>query len=160
MQRNTLTLRSPAFAHGERIPSVYTCDGKNVSPPLAIDNIPSDTKSLTLIVEDPDVPQYVREDGVWVHWVVYNMPPDTSRIAEEMDTCGVQGLTTKGVCAYGGPCPPDREHRYLFTVYALSEMLPLQSGATKEQVLRAQEGLVLQHAVLMGRYARIGNSAQ
>lgn len=149
-----MTLRSPAFGPGERIPSKYTCDGENMSPPLAIDAIPGDTVSLVLTVEDPDVPPNVREDGTWDHWVVFNMSPATERIGEGETPEGVVGVGTGGKVAYGGPCPPDREHRYFFRVYALDTTLDLPEGATKSEVLQTLEGHVLAQAELMGTYAR------
>lgn len=150
----TLTVLSPAFEHEGLIPSKYTCDGDNVSPPLAIDGIPKGTVSLVLVVEDPDVPWTIREDGVWDHWVVFNMPPDTTRIAEGEIPQGTLGRTTQGVRAYGGPCPPDGEHRYLFRVYALDTWLRLPEGSTKKEVLEMSKGHVLESTTLMGRYRR------
>lgn len=151
---NTMQLRSPAFGHEEVIPSKYTCDGDNISPPLAIDDIPEGTVSLVLIVEDPDVPKSVREDGMWNHWVLFNIPPDTSRIGEGDAPEGVAGITTSNRLTYGGPCPPDGEHRYLFRVYALDTTIDLPEGATKLEVLAAIEGHVIESTTLMGRYRR------
>ncbi len=152
---STLYLRSPAFNHEGTIPSKYTCDGDNVSPPLAIDGVPVGTVSLVLIMDDHDVPVSVRPDGVWDHWVVFNIPPDVSRIPEAGQPEGVPGHNTRDSLTYGGPCPPDGAHRYLFKVYALDSMLDLPEGSTKQAVLDAMQGHVLESTTLMGRYQRI-----
>ncbi|MBP9749436.1 MAG: YbhB/YbcL family Raf kinase inhibitor-like protein [Candidatus Pacebacteria bacterium] len=149
-------VRSPAFSHEGVIPSKYTCDGEHISPPLAIDDIPEEAVSLVLILEDPDVPRTIREDGMWIHWLMFNMPPDTSRIGEgEVPPHGIAGITTGSRLAYEGPCPPDREHRYLFRVFALDTMLDLPEGASRDTVRAAMEGHVLESTTLMGRYARM-----
>lgn len=153
---DTMRVQSPAFGHEEVIPSKYTCDGENISPPIAIDAIPAGTVTLTLIVEDPDVPHTIREDGMWNHWVVFNIPPTTTRIGEGEAPKGVAGITTSGSLTYGGPCPPDGEHRYMFRVYALDTTLDLPEGASKEDVLTAMQGHILESTTLMGRYTRIG----
>jgi len=151
---DSIIIQSPAFAHEQPIPSKYTCDGENLSPPLAIDNVPENTTSLVLTVEDPDVPKEVREDGMWNHWVLFNMPPNISRIGEGEVPKGTSGSTTSGKLSYTGPCPPDREHRYFFTVYALDTILGLNEGATKEEVLEAMQGHILSTGELMGTYER------
>ncbi len=152
-----MQLTSPAFGNGEAIPEKYTCDGANISPELRILNAPREAKSLVLIVEDPDVPTFVREDGMWDHWIVFNIPPDTAKIAEGQKPEGVAGLTTANTLSYGGPCPPDREHRYFFMVYALNTMLDEQEGATKEAVRAAMRGHILAKAELIGVYNRPEN---
>jgi len=150
-----MKLTSPAFSHMGEIPEKYTCDGENISPELHIANVPKEAKSLVLIMEDPDVPGFVREDGMWDHWVVFNIPPDTTVIKEGADNLiGVQGLNTGNTTEYGGPCPPDKQHRYFFMVYALSEMLDEQYGATKEAVRMAMKHHILQKAELIGLYQR------
>ena len=146
----TMIVRSPAFNHEETIPSKYTCDGDDISPPLAVDAVPEGTVSLTLIMDDPDAP-----NRVWDHWIVYNIPATTTRLGEASTTPGVSGSNSWGRLGYGGPCPPSGEHRYLFKVYALDTTLSLSEGAHKEEVLQAMEGHILESTTLMGRYSRI-----
>lgn len=149
-----MQLTSPAFENKGTIPSEYTCDGENISPELRVANVPEGTKSLVLIMEDPDVPEFVREDGMWDHWVVFNIPPDTVVIPKGEEPEGVQGLTTANKLGYGGPCPPDAEHRYFFMLYALDTELDEQEGATKEAVRMAMKHHILAKAELLGRYVR------
>lgn len=151
---SSLILRSPAWNDGERIPAKYTCDGENLSPPLAIDGVPEATRSFVLIVEDPDVPRSIREDGLWVHWIRFNIPADATRLAEGEEPPGNGGMTTNKRTNYGGPCPPDGEHRYYFTVYALDTLLDVPHGSEKDELLAAIEGHVLDTAQLVGRYVR------
>ncbi len=155
MNDKSIIVRSPAFAHEEFIPSKYTCDGENISPPIAIDNIPKETISIVLIMEDPDVPKNIREDGMWNHWVVFNIPPSSGRIGEGEEPNGVHGITTSNTLKYEGPCPPDGEHRYFFKVYALDSILRLNEGATKDEVLETMKGHILSTGELIGKYARI-----
>lgn len=152
---SAMKIESPAFEEGGSIPVRYTCDGENISPELRFSGVPESAVSLVLLMEDPDVPRYVREDGMWDHWVVFNIPADTVLIREGESPEGVMGSTTRGTLSYGGPCPPDKEHRYYFRLYALDVELSLDEGATKQEVLDAMEGHVLVEAVLMGRYARV-----
>ena len=149
-----MKLISPAFEHEGKIPSKYTCDGENINFPLKISGIPKGTKSLILIMKDPDVPKHIREDGAWIHWVVFNIPPDTTEIQEGQEPNGIHGITTSNKLKYGGPCPPDREHRYFTKVFALDTKLNLPEGATADQVLKAMKTNVIAEAVLIGRYAR------
>ncbi|MCK9274843.1 MAG: YbhB/YbcL family Raf kinase inhibitor-like protein [Syntrophales bacterium] len=151
-----MKLTSPAFPHGGSIPSQYTCDGANISPPLEISEIPSEAQSLALIMDDPDVPQAVRKDGIWDHWILFNMPVSTSavKIEEGQEPEGTHGKGTAGNTGYFGPCPPDREHRYFFKLYALKEKIGLQEGAAKREVEEAMSGLILEKTELMGRYVR------
>jgi Raf kinase inhibitor-like YbhB/YbcL family protein len=149
-----MQLMSPAFENGGPIPSTYTCDGKDINPPLEIKNVPDGAKSLVLIMDDPDVPSFVRQDQMWVHWVVYDMPPETRTLKENTTPPGIQGTGTGNEQHYQGPCPPDREHRYFFKLYALMGFLKLKPGATKEQVEAAMEGQILEKTELMGRYVR------
>lgn len=149
----SMRLSSGAFAHEGNIPSRHTCDGTNVSPPLSISDVPEGAKSLAIIMEDPDVPTTVRPDGMWDHWVVWNIASDTREIAENIAP-GVIGANTGGKNAYTGPCPPDREHRYFFKLFALDTELALAPGAKKTQLLEAIEGHILTTAELMGRYER------
>lgn len=149
-----MLLTSSAFQQGGEIPSKFTCDDKNINPHLRISGVPSGAKSLVLIVDDPDVPVAVRKDRMWVHWVVFNIPPTVHEIAEHSRPPGTQGKNTGGTLEYQGPCPPDREHRYFFKLYALDNMLSLKEGATKEEVEKAMAGHILTQTELMGRYER------
>jgi len=153
-----MQLTSPVFTHEGSIPSKYTCDGDNISPELQITDVPTEAKTLVLLMDDPDVPKTVREDGMWDHWVVYNMPPATVTIAEAAIPPGVQGKNTGGKIQYGGPCPPDREHRYFFKLYALDITLDLQEGATKQEVEQAMQGHIIAETTLMGKYNRPQNA--
>lgn len=147
-----LSLKSVAFNDGKSIPSQYTCDGNDISPPLAWDGIPQNTKSFVLIVDDPDAP-----NGNWTHWVLYNIHPSTTELTEDIKNLptGTQsGANSWDVNFYKGPCPPDREHRYYFKLYALDSLLQLPDKANKNQVETALKGHVLEQAQLMGRYNR------
>lgn len=149
-----MRLTSPVFAHGGLIPALYTCDGDNVNPPLEIAGVPAAAVSLALIMDDPDVPKRARPDGMWDHWLVFNIPPALARIEENREPPGVHGIGTAGNHDYHGPCPPDREHRYFFKLYALDCQLDLPAGATKPQLEAAMAGHILATAELMGRYDR------
>jgi len=151
-----MKLASGAFEEGGKIPSKYTCDGDNISPPLKISDVPSGAKALALIMEDPDVPKHLRPDGMWDHWVVFNIPPDTKEIPEGREPPGVHGQGTGGNENYVGPCPPDREHRYFFKLFALDRELNLQAKTGKADVEKAMEGHILEKTELMGRYERTG----
>lgn len=153
--QTTMKIESSAFLDGEAIPSKYTCDGSNINPSLSFSDIPSNTQSLALLMEDPDVPVSIRSDGMWNHWVVFNIPPETRKIGEGSEPKGIQGITTSNSLGYGGPCPPDREHRYFFKLYALDTILDLSEGATKEEVIKVMEGHILSSAELIGKYERI-----
>jgi Raf kinase inhibitor-like YbhB/YbcL family protein len=150
-----MKLTSPAFEHGGKIPPKYTCDGENINPPLAISDVPPGAGSLVLIMDDPDVPKHVRTDGMWDHWVVFNIPATIRDIGEGEEPQGTHGVGTGGNVNYLGPCPPDREHRYFFKLFALDTELDLQEKATKGQVEKAMEGHVIEKTELMGRYERI-----
>ena len=149
-----MRLKSSAFQEGGIIPSVYTCEGKNMSPPLEIEGVPPTSKSLVLIMDDPDVPAFVRPDKMYDHWVVFNIPPSCNKIAVNSPPSGVHGKNTDGKNRYIGPCPPDREHRYFFKLYALDSLLDLPVGATKDEVEEAMEGHILGSCHLMGRYEK------
>jgi Raf kinase inhibitor-like YbhB/YbcL family protein len=148
-------LTSPVFAPGESIPTRYTCDGDDISPPLEWTDPPAGTQSLALICDDPDAPV-----GTWVHWVLYNLPPDARSLSEavpsdaELPGGGLHGENSWRRLGYGGPCPPSGTHRYFFKLYALGMVLGLDAGADKKQVLQAMEGYVLAQAELMGVYSR------
>lgn len=150
----TLLLTSLVFEHNGVIPAKYTCDGDDINPPLEISGAPEKAKSLVLIMDDPDVPKNLRADGMWVHWVVFNIPPDVAKISENTKAFGVYGKGTSGEMGYQGPCPPDREHRYFFKVYALDVILDLKAGAMKEEVETAMNGHVLDKAEFVGLYER------
>jgi len=142
-----MKLTSPAFKPNGMIPEEYTCDSKDISPALNIEDIPENTKSLALVVDDPDAP-----GRTFVHWVVYDMPV-VSEIKKD-DIPGKQGLNDFDKKDYGGPCPPNGKHRYFFKAYALDEKLDLEEGATKNELQSAMEGHILDSAELIGLYER------
>lgn len=152
-----MELTSPAFKHGEAIPRKYTCDGEDVSPPLAISGVPQGAKTLVLIMEDPDAPI-----GLFTHWILYEIPATVREIPEgvpkrpEVAGLGLQGVNDFGRIGYGGPCPPRGHgpHRYFFKLYALSTSLGLKPRASRGDVLKAMEGKVLAQAEYMGIYKR------
>lgn len=145
-----LTITSPAFAHKTAIPERYTCDGRDINPPLLIDAVPGGAKSLALIVDDPDAPV-----GIWVHWVVWNIPPQTLEIKENSLPAGaVQGLNGWKRNRYGGPCPPSGIHRYFFKLYALDTTLNLAPPSTKADLERAMLGHIIAQGELIGTYQR------
>lgn len=155
----TFSLTSSAFENNGIIPAKYTCDGdRTINPPLTFSGVPDGTKSLVLIMDDPDVPKVLRTDGVFDHWVVFNIPADVKGIAEGGPVPGIVGSNGTGANAYTGPCPPPQyepsEHRYVFKLYALSAPLALASGATKKEVLDALVSVKLAEAELTGRYSR------
>ncbi len=142
-----MTITSAAFKHNSKIPSKYTCDGENINPPLEFSDIPKEARSLVLIVDDPDAPS-----KTWVHWVVYNIEPSTTRIKEDSVPGGIQGITDFGKLGYGGPCPPSGTHRYFFKLYALDTILDVPGGLTKQQVLEKVRDRVIEEAELVGLY--------
>ena len=150
-----MKITSSSFKHEEMIPSKYTCDGQNISPPLSWTGAPEKTKSFALICDDPDAPV-----GLWVHWVFFDMPssvnalPENVPRREEVAGLGKNGKNTSRRFGYDGPCPPDGMHRYYFKLYALDTMLEMKAGMTKEALLSAMKGHVLEEAQLMGRYKR------
>ena len=133
-----MELTSPVFENEGRIPPRHTCDGENTNPPLSISAVPPGAKSLVLIMDDPDVPQDIRADGMWDQWVVFNIPPTHTEIKEGQEPQGRHGLGTGNNMEYFGPCPPDGEHRYFFKLYALDKALPdkefVQSAQQLEQI--------------------------
>lgn len=144
---NQLKLISTVFSHNGHIPPLYTCEGKNINPPLKVENVPEGTKTLAIIVEDPDAP-----GGTFDHWVVWNISPNEA-IAEGSNV-GTNGMNSFGKTGYGGPCPPSGEHRYFFRVFALDSELDLSAGAGKKELLDAMKGHVLASAELMGFYQK------
>lgn len=149
-----LVLTSRAFEHLGKIPSKYTCDGQKINPPLEISEVADNAKSLVLIMEDPDVPKTIRIDGIWDHWLKFNLPASLREIKEGIDPGGVSGLGTSKTLKYVGPCPPDKEHRYFFKLSSLDTMLDLTEGATKSQIENAMQGHILQQTELIGLYNR------
>ena len=153
--RTGLTLTSEAFGDGERIPSKYTCDGENVSPPTVWSGAPNETRSYALIMDDIDAPA-----GRFTHWVIFNIPVTANRLEENVPAVETlpngakQGRNGFGKIGYGGPCPPSGTHRYVFHLYALDTLLNLQPGATKQDVLNAMKGHTLAEAELTGLYGR------
>jgi hypothetical protein len=151
-----LQITSTAFSEGQSIPQKYTGQGSDISPPLAWTNSPEKTKGFALIMDDPDAPM-----GTWVHWVLYDLPANTSKLPEDVAKTEIisngakQGMNTWPRLGYGGPCPPPgKPHRYFFKLYALDTMLDLKPGLTKKDLLKAMEGHVLAEGQLMGTYQR------
>jgi len=157
----TLTVTSPAFDNGGSIPSKYTCDSENVSPGIAWEGVPEGTRSLIIIMEDHDIPMPWLRLFTWVHWIVYNIPPDIGSLAEALpttetlDSGAVQGRTSYRRAGYGGPAPLSGTHRYNFKVYAVDTMLDLEpKKATKKRILKAIQGHILAESELIGCYRR------
>ncbi len=144
-----MKITSSAFQQGGNIPSKFTCDGANTNPPLQISDVPPEAKSLVLIVDDPDAP-----GGLFTHWAVWNISPQTSTIAEGSTPKGVQGTNDFGRSGYGGPCPPSGIHRYYFRISALDRELDLPFGAKRSQLDAAMKGHVIAQGESMGRYSR------
>ena len=151
-----LSISSPVFQEGEGIPAKYSCEGQDISPPLAWGEPPAGTNSFALIVDDPDAP-----GRVFTHWVLFNLPADSRELPEavpnqpQFSSGALQGKNDFDKTGYGGPCPPPgHPHRYQFTLYALDQLLDLKSGASKQQVLEAMQGHILGHGQLTGTYQR------
>lgn len=147
---SNMKLTSPVFNNNQNIPKKYTCDGENVNPSLSIYEVPQNTKSLTLIMDDPDAPM-----GTWVHWTVWNIDPKTTEIAENsVPNNATQGTTSFGKPGYGGPCPPSGTHRYFFKLYALDTTLTIPSSSDKADLEKTMEGHIFEKAELVGLYGR------
>jgi Raf kinase inhibitor-like YbhB/YbcL family protein len=151
-----ISISSEAFKENGTIPDEYTCEGEDISPPLSWQGLPAGTKSIALIMDDPDAP-----GRTFVHWVIYNIPGSMQKLAkgipkkEKLDDGSRQGMTDFGRAGYGGPCPPrGKPHRYFFKIYAIDKMLDLPSGASREDVETAMKGHVLAKGELSGKYAR------
>ena len=144
-----MKITSSAFQDGGNIPSKFTCDGSDTSPPMQITGVPAEAKTLVLIADDPDAP-----GGLFNHWLIWNIPPQSSSIAEGIAPKGVQGINDFGKSGYGAPCPPSGMHRYYFRVFALDRELDLHSGAKRSQLDAAMKGHVIAQGELIGRYAR------
>ncbi|MEW5782817.1 MAG: YbhB/YbcL family Raf kinase inhibitor-like protein [Pseudomonadota bacterium] len=153
----SLILTSLAFAHMAAIPAKYTCQGADVSPPLTWSGVPAGTKSLALIVDDPDAPDPAAPKMTWVHWVLYNIPPTTEGLPEAVETLPAgtrEGLNDWQRTGYGGPCPPIGRHRYFHKLYALDVVLPDLKHPTKTQLEKAMAGHILGEAQLIGTYQK------
>lgn len=153
------TLTSSAFTSGSAIPQQYTCEGTDLSPPLFWSGMPTGTKSFTLIVDDPDAPDPAAPRMTWVHWVLYNLPPELRSLPEGAATAALPVGTREGVndwkrTGYGGPCPPIGRHRYFHKLYALDTVLPDLGHPTKSQLERAMQGHILAQAELIGTYQK------
>jgi Raf kinase inhibitor-like YbhB/YbcL family protein len=144
-----LKVTSPAFHDGGNIPTQFTCDGSDTSPPLQIAGVPPEAKSLVLIADDPDAP-----GGLFTHWLVWNIPASTNLIAQGNAPKGMQGANDFGKSGYRGPCPPPGTHRYSFKIFALDRELDLRAGAKRNQVDAAMKGHVIAQGELVGHYAR------
>ena len=150
-----ISVTSSAFKEGEMIPGKYTCDGDDMSPSIDWSGIPTEAKSVAMISDDPDAPR-----GTWVHWVIYNIPPQAKGLPENvpskesLENGAIQGINDSHKTGYGGPCPPSGVHRYYFKVYALDTKLSLKPGITKKTLEDTMKGHILSEGQLMGRYKR------
>jgi len=154
-----MNLLSPAFANGAEIPATHTCEGPDRSPPLAWTGIPAGARSLVLIVDDPDAPDPKAPKMTWVHWVLYNLPPENGGLPEAVSSAALPPGTLEGISDYkrtgwGGPCPPIGRHRYFFKLYALDVVLPDLGRPTKARLEAALEGHVVERVELMGTYQK------
>jgi len=143
-----LEVSSDAFKANDWIPSLYTCDGKNINPPLRIDHIPDEAKSLALIMDDPDAP-----GGMWVHWVVWNIP--VTHEIQENKIPGIEGMNDSKRNHYGGPCPPSGTHHYFFKIYALDTVLDLPAKTKKEDLEKAMQPHIVGFGEIIGLYKKI-----
>ena len=155
----TLTLTSVAFSHQGEIPSLYSCDGQDISPPLSWTGAPPGTKSMALIVYDPDAPDPAAPQMTWVHWVLYNLPADSTGLQQGITSADLPSGTKEGIndwrrTGYGGPCPPIGRHRYFFKLFALGAMLPDLGKPTKAKLEKAIQGYILDETELISTYQR------
>ncbi|MDH2907788.1 MAG: YbhB/YbcL family Raf kinase inhibitor-like protein, partial [Candidatus Nitrosotalea sp.] len=144
-----LKVSSSAFRNEGNIPSEFTCDGQDISPPLSIANVPKGAKTLSIIMDDPDAPM-----GTFTHWIIWNIPSSKTQFAKGEKFSFPQGLTSFGMTAYGGPCPPSGTHRYFFKIYALDTELDLSEGSSVMDLQKAMLGHVITESTLMGKYSR------
>lgn len=146
-----MKLTSTAFENQKEIPEKYSCQGENTNPPLTISGVPETSKSLALIIDDPDAPS-----GTWSHWTLWNIPPTTTEIPESwvIPDSIIEGMTSFGEQTYDGPCPPNGSHRYFFKIFALDQELELDKATTAEELEQAMKGHVLDSATLMGTYQK------
>jgi Raf kinase inhibitor-like YbhB/YbcL family protein len=145
-----MKIGSKAFEHNNSIPSKYTCEGEDINPPLHFSDVPDKAKSLVLIVDDPDAPA-----KTWVHWILWNIPPDTSEIKEGSTPKSLEGITDFGRPGWGGPCPPSGSHRYFFKLYALDKELELPPTSKKSDLENEMAGHIIGSAELIGLYKRV-----
>lgn len=154
-QKMDIQLNSSVFENEGMIPSKYSCDGEDISPPLSWPSVPERTQTIALIADDPDAPM-----GTFVHWVLFNLPADVQELPEDvpsekkLDNGALQGTNDFKKIGYGGPCPPGGTHRYYFKIYALDTEIDLEAGATKKDLINAMEGHILAQGQLMGKYQR------
>jgi hypothetical protein len=158
-EEGALRLTSPAFEEGGAIPTKYTCEGQDISPPLEWTGVPEDAESLVLVVDDPDAPDPEAPKMTWIHWVVYNIPPGIDGLAEgaaegDFKRRAAHGLNSWVKAGYGGPCPPIGRHRYFFRLYALDQVLEGLDRPTKKHLMDVMEGHVIAEAELMGTYQK------
>jgi len=150
-KNNLFNIKSKAFTNNGSIPEKYTCDGDDMSPPLSWTGVPVGTKSIVIIVDDPDA-----DEKTWVHWVIYDLSPSVNSLQENaLNINGKQGITDFGKTGYNGPCPPSGTHRYFFKIYALDVLLNLPSGKTKQYIEEAMKGHILAQSELVGTYKRL-----
>lgn len=155
MSPMVIKMKSAVFDEGEPIPTRYTCDGVDISPPLEWDVLPENTESIALICEDPDAP-----GGLWTHWIIFNLPPGTRNLKEHvmerevLDNGAMQGLNDFGRIGYGGPCPPGGTHRYYYKMYAMDIKLDLPPQTRRNELLEAIDGHILDQGQIMGVYTR------
>jgi Raf kinase inhibitor-like YbhB/YbcL family protein len=157
----TLSIKSPAFSHLGDIPKRFTCEGSDVSPPLAWSGVPEGARSLALVVDDPDAPDPMAPKITWVHWVLYNLPPTAGALPEavtpeQLPPGTQQGTNDWGRSGYGGPCPPIGRHRYFHKLYALDTVLSGLASSTKAELVKAMEGHVLAETEIVGTYQKAG----
>jgi Raf kinase inhibitor-like YbhB/YbcL family protein len=155
----TFAITSSVFVPGGSIPSLYTCEGRDLSPPLAFGGVPAGAKSLALVVDDPDAPDPAAPQMTWVHWVLYNIPPATAGLPEAvkasaLPTGTLEGLNDWGRTGYGGPCPPIGRHRYFHKLYALDVVLPNLARPDKAALEKAMRGHILATVELVGTYQK------
>lgn len=145
-----MQITSPVFQNNNFLPEKYTCDGQNINPPLTINNVPKNTESLVLIVDDPDAPS-----GTWTHWLVWNIQPETTEIPENsIPTSATEGTTNWGRPGYNGPCPPSGTHRYFFKIFALDTILDLQPQSTINQLLTTMQNHIIAQAEIIAKYSK------
>lgn len=158
----TLSLTSPVFKNMASIPARFTCEGEDISPQLDWEGVPENARSLVLIVDDPDVPDPKNPRRIWVHWVLYNIPPETDGLVEDVESKALPGGTGQGlndwkITGYGGPCPPKGRHRYFHRLYALDTVLSGLHQPTKSQLESFMKGHVIAQAELVGTYQKTGH---
>ena len=154
-----MNITSSAFAHNESMPALFTCEGENISPPLAWNNVPEGAKSLVLMVDDPDAPDPAAPRRIWVHWLLYNLPANCAGLPEAIATLPVgtkEGLNDWQRTGYGGPCPPIGRHRYFHKLYALDCVLPDLGTPTQKVLVQAMQGHIMAEAQLIGTYQKKG----